>query len=135
MRLSRNYGIGQFITYSYVGIIKTSADIFSYIMLSRLLLVSQDLYASKLISLFIGTSVGYVLNRKYTFSVSSKVTLIEILRYIFVFIVSMLCNLISFWMLVQTGLHDVISALFATMVSFIIGFTLTKSWVFRNNIY
>ncbi len=135
MNFSRNCGISQFLTYSYVGIIKTSADIFSYIMLSRLVFINQDLYVSKLISLLIGTSVGYVLNRKYTFSISSKVTLIEILRYIFVFIISMFCNLVSFWMLVQTGLHDVISAVLTTMVSFFIGFTLTKRWVFRNNIY
>jgi glycosyltransferase involved in cell wall biosynthesis len=122
----------QAFKYMTVGILNTLLDITAYIGLTRMTPVfSEHIIAAKFFSFLLGTISSLMLNRWWTFGVRSKLTFAEVVRFYSVISISLGVNVASMRFLVHLGFQDLVALALTTGITLVVGFLLSKFWVFR----
>lgn len=125
----------QALKFGAVGVINTLLDAGVYVTLTRVIPVfSEHLVTAKLFSFLVGTVSSFMFNRSWTFSVRTPLTLREIGRFYATVSVSLVANVSTMYTLVHTlHVYDLAALVIATGVTFLINFTLSKTWVFKQS--
>lgn len=123
----------QALKFASVGILNTLIDMSTYLLLTRALLeFAYGPVSAKFFSYLVGTISSFMLNRYWTFGLSSRVRPMEVAKFYAVASLALLMNTGSMYILHTTmQLHDIVSVVIATLVTFAFNFTLSKLWVFR----
>lgn len=121
----------QALKFMAVGIFNTMLDATVYILLTR----STETFANHLLfakafSFFAGTVSSFMLNRYWTFGMHSRPALAEILRFYTVVSISMFINVAGMSILLSLKTYDLIALVATTVLTFAVGFSLSKLWVF-----
>lgn len=107
-----------------------SAVLIDFIIYKLLLLSSVDIFIAKSFSFFCGATVGFIINKLWTFQ-SSEFKKKEIRNYIILYLCSATINaLINKVTILAMGI-EIVAFLLATMVSTIINFLGQKYFVFE----
>lgn len=118
----------QFKSYSLIGLVSVSLDMFFYVLLSEIFLISKS--SSKIISFIIGSINSFLGNKIITFK-RREFNLKEPIKFIFLYTVSLTVNSKTHDFLLEKsdGFEPFI---IATIISVIINFSGQKFWVFKN---
>jgi glycosyltransferase involved in cell wall biosynthesis len=121
--------IGKF---AAVGLLNTAVDLIAYYGLTRFtVLFATQVVSAKVISFFLGTICSFTLNRRFTFSLTSRITAPEVIRFYTVTGIGLIINAATLYIFHQVfGVHDLIAVAIATVLTFVWGFVLSKVWVF-----
>jgi glycosyltransferase involved in cell wall biosynthesis len=124
----------QAFKYLAVGVINTLMDITAYIGLTRMTPVfSEHIIAAKFFSFLLGTISSLMLNRWWTFGIRSRLTFGEVIRFYSAISLSLVINVVSMRTLVGLGINDLLALALTTLITFAVGFILSKFWVFRTD--
>ncbi|MBI2410061.1 bifunctional glycosyltransferase family 2/GtrA family protein [Candidatus Kaiserbacteria bacterium] len=116
-----------------VGVINTILDLAVYVVLTRFTpFFATRLVSAKFFSFLAGTISSLLLNRSWTFGVSGRLSVWEVLRFYSTVSLSIAVNVLLMNVLVGAGLYDLAALVITTVVTFIANFTLSKFWVFKN---
>jgi glycosyltransferase involved in cell wall biosynthesis len=125
--------VGKF---GIVGVINTLVDIATYFLLTRFtLFFSTHILDAKFVTFFLGTICSFVLNRHYTFKVRSKLTFVEVVKFYSTIAITISTNVGLLYVFNGLlGIYDLIAVGLSTVATFIIGFVISKLWVFRKKV-
>jgi putative flippase GtrA len=125
--------MAQAMRFIVVGVINTLVDTGIYLALTReTALFSDALVAAKLISFLFATLTSFFLNRGWTFSVRTRLSLREVARFYASVSLGLLINVGTLYVCVRMfGIYDLIALGIATLFTFASNFVLSKMWVFR----
>lgn len=122
--------VGKF---GVVGAINTGVDVVTYYLLTRLIpFFMSHILMAKFTTFFFGTITSFVLNRRFTFAVRTKLTFAEVLKFYTSIVLTVSINVLSLYVFnTLMGIYDLVAVGLSTVVTFVIGFTFSKLWVFR----
>ena len=93
----------------------------------------NDYWISKPISYVIGLFTSYLLNKYWTFGVKRKFLSGDLVKFTIVSILALASNMFAIFILTEYFAVDgYLSAMAATLFSFIINYSGSKLWVFMN---
>lgn len=128
--------LGQFFRFSVIGLINTGLDFGLYYILTRGLIISNffslNIYLANIISFVFATTFSFFANRRWTFSVSKKLSFPEVGRFYFATLSGLAIN--SFFLFLGTeilNLNDLIAKAAATVFYVLWNFILLRHWVFK----
>lgn len=114
------------IKFIIVGVISTLIDFIIYMILSTKISFS----ISKAVSMCISCINSFFLNRKWTFEIKKKYTLVEIIKYILVQFINITINVLGnklfYWMIQQ----KIIAFVCATVIAMCVNYCLQRLMVF-----
>ena len=119
----------QFLVYSFVGLLNTAVHFSVFVVLLRLLGV--PILVASAIGYAAGVANSYVLNRIWTFSVTTPANALEFGRFALVNVISLLLNLAVLKYLTSIGLMPELSQVVAICASLVANFAGNKWWAFR----
>ena len=123
--------VPQFAKFLTVGVLNTVLGYF--VIFSSMYLLGFSPELSNLLGYGVGLCSSYFLNRKYTFE-SVRVSREEILKFIFVFLIAYVSNLLVLMYLVHSSsLHDGVSQVVAGVFYVVISFLMNKYYVFKKS--
>ena len=133
------FGLGQsappqqLLRFISVGLINTMVDLTVYVFLTRLLAsFAGEPVAAKFFSFLAATISSLLLNRRWTFGISSPLTLPEVVRFYTTVSASMGLNVTLMYLFVHVvGMYDLLAFVCATACTFGLNFMLSRHWVFR----
>jgi glycosyltransferase involved in cell wall biosynthesis len=115
-----------------VGVVNTLLDVAVYVLLTRgTEFFSGHLTLAKGLSFMTGTISSLLLNRSWTFGMSSRLTFGEVVRFYTTTSASIVVNIVMMNVLVGAGMYDLVALAVTTVFTFAVNFTLSKFWVFR----
>lgn len=122
----------QMVTFALIGLVNTAVDISAYFALTRYVeTFSGHLIAAKVLSFALGVASSFMLNRRFTFGLSSPVSVGEVARYYASVGAGVLVNAGALYVFHSIiGMHDLIAVGIATILTFFWGFLFSKFWVF-----
>ncbi len=122
--------------YAAVGILNTFVDIGSYIALTRSMpFFGMHILVSKFATFFVGATASFALNRRFTFSLRSRPTVSETVRFYSSTIVPVTINVASLYVFnILLGIYDLIAVGMSTVMTFAVGFILSKFWIFKDSL-
>jgi glycosyltransferase involved in cell wall biosynthesis len=120
-------------TFAAIGLVNTAVDVFAYYGMTRYTAVfAAHVVTAKAISFFIGTLCSFIMNRRFTFSVQTKINSAELFRFYSVSGMALIINAgVLYVFHSMFKFPDLIAVGIATVITFIWGFTLSKFWVFN----
>ncbi len=124
----------QLLRFMGVGVVNTLVDTGIYIGLTRFvpLFAPMPVWA-KFISFVIATMTSFVLNRRFTFRLRSRVRLAEVIRFYLATSSALLLNITMMYLLVRiAGVYDLIALVVTTLATFALNYTLSRRFVFRS---
>jgi glycosyltransferase involved in cell wall biosynthesis len=127
----------QALKFGVVGVINTLLDATVYFLLTRAVpYFPEHVVTAKLLSFLVGTVSSFALNRTWTFGMRSRVNTGEIVRFYATVSASLFANVSAMYVFVHVlHLHDLTALVLSTVFSFLINFTLSKTWVFKKQSY
>lgn len=129
----KNNSYVEFIRFSIVGIANTAVDIGTYILLTRSITFFFDhILIAKSIAFIAATICSFSFNRSWTFNKKDKVKISEVVRFYSTVGTGIFINIGAIYFFHRIiGIHDIISAILATVFTVLWGFTFSKFWVFK----
>lgn len=123
----------QLLRFMSVGVVNTMVDAGLYVFLTRLTTVfAAELVAAKFFSFLAATISSLMLNRRWTFGVTTPLTVREVGRFYATVSISMVLNVSLMYVLVHfVGMYDLLALVVTTVCTFGLNFILSKLWVFR----
>lgn len=120
----------QLATFGLIGLFNTALDMAVFFFLTAVtgLFVGQEITA-KVLSFFAGVISSFALNSSYTFKPDSYESR-GFATFFLVSLVGLSVNALVFAAVHSVGVGDLMAVLFAAVCSFLISFTLTKTWAF-----
>lgn len=123
---------GEALRFISVGVVNTLLDAAAYVLLTRgFVLFADHLLVAKFLSFFVGTVSSLLLNRSWTFGLSGRPTLGEVVRFYAMTSVSITVNVLAMNFFISLGLYDLYALAITTVCTFVVNFLLSKFWVFR----
>ncbi|MCX5848677.1 MAG: GtrA family protein [Deltaproteobacteria bacterium] len=120
----------QFIVYGLVGGISTALDWGSFYLMSKQL--GLHYLICVIISIFLGSSANFILNRIVTFKDKSKRVVSQLALYVVASAVSMLLSSVLMFCLVDiVGIDSFLARIMTTFILYPINFLLLKLFVFN----
>ncbi|GEM_PF-637737 len=122
--------IGKF---GLVGVANTLVDVLMYFLLTRYSIVfSEHILSAKVVTFLFGTICSFILNRRFTFAVTSKVSFEEVLKFYSTIVLTVSVNVATLYVFNSLlGIYDLVAVGLSTIVTFVVGFTFSKVWVFN----
>jgi putative flippase GtrA len=118
----------QFLKFILVGTLNTALGY--AVILGCMYLLGISAVLSNLTGYLFGLTISYVLNRNFTFKSTSK-SKTELLRFLIVFLLSYLANLVVLLASIHyAGMHEMIAQVLAGMVYVVTSFLMNKYYVF-----
>lgn len=118
-----------------VGVVNTLVDLVAYLLLTRTIgLFADHLVVAKFFSFMLGTATSLYLNRSWTFGLTSKLSMGEVMRFYTTISASVLLNVFVMQVLLGIGTSDIFAFFVATLSSATGNFLLSKFWVFKPTI-
>lgn len=115
-----------------VGVLNTTLDIGAYYMLTRTTgFFADHLVIAKFCSFLVGTVSSLLLNRSWTFGLTSRLSMAEVVRFYTATSVALAINVASMNFLIKMGVYDLVALLFTTGITLSFNFILSKFWIFR----
>lgn len=135
--LGRHAPLSQLLRFMTVGVVNTLVDAGTYIALTRLTATfSQDIVAAKFFSFLAATISSLLLNRRWTFGITSPLTVGEVVRFYATVSASMALNVSMMYLLVHiAGMYDLVALALTTLVTFLLNYALSRLWVFRRQAF
>jgi putative flippase GtrA len=128
--LSRHAPLLQLLRFMTVGVLNTLIDTGIYITLTRLAGL-DSIVAAKLLSFLAATVSSLLLNRYWTFGITSALTVGEVARFYATVSASMVLNVGLMYTLVHVmGLYDLAALVLTTLSTFALNYALSRRWVF-----
>ena len=122
----------QFFKFQLVAVVSYWSDFALYSILYTFVL-NENYVVSKIISYIFGIFIGYILNKTWTFGVKRQFFSGYLVKYGIVSAIALLANIFCIFILKEYYNVDAyLSAMAATLFSFIINFSGNKLWVFAN---
>ena len=123
----------QFLKFCTIGIINTAIDIVLYVLLTRYGgFTGYLIYVAKVLTFMIATLNSYALNSRWTFQGKHPFSWRHVWRFYLAIGSGSIINLgIHVVDISVFGIHDLISAVIAALVTALLGFTLSKRFVFK----
>jgi putative flippase GtrA len=119
----------QFLVYSGVGLLNTAVHFVVFVSLLRG--VGVPILVASAIGYAAGVANSYVLNRIWTFAVTTPANALEFGRFALINITSLLLNLAVLKQLTSMGLMPELSQIVAICASLVTNFAGNKWWTFR----
>ena len=125
---------GQFFRFCVVGVANTLVDIVAYYLLTRVFWTFQDSISFyKAISYVIATICSFTLNRRWTFSQTTAVTIDQIIKFYSTVGLGIFLNVgVQHVAVYVFGFYDLVGVIIASGVTAIWGFLFSKLYVFKN---
>ena len=119
--------------FGFVGIINTIVDIAAYYVLTRFIpYFEAHLLLSKFSAFFAGSITSFMLNRNFTFSLKTRPTFSEVVKFYSTIALTVTVNVVTFYVFnTVLGIYDLFAVGLSTIATFAIGFALSKLWVFK----
>ena len=119
--------------FASIGLVNTAIDIGAYVFLTRFFpFFSAHLLFTKALTFLFGSVFSFTFNRMWTFKFGGSLTVGEFLRFYATVGSSVLINVASVFALHGIfGFNDIVAVMFATGITFVWNFILTKLWVFQ----
>jgi putative flippase GtrA len=122
----------QFAKYIIVGVLSLLIDFLVYFLLTRtIVLFHSHLIAAKAIGFFSSSIFNFNFNKKWTFGRQSSHNIREIVKYYSVALAALGLNALLMLGFLKICM-DLIAWLFAAVITALVNFTLSRSWVFRS---
>lgn len=122
----------EMVRFMAVGVVNTLLDISLYYILTRYtFLFGAHLIAAKFFSFLAGTISSLYLNRSWTFGIRSQLTAAEVVRFYTTVSLAIFIDVYMMLLLVGAGMYDLLALGLTTGFVFIVNFTLSKLWVFK----
>lgn len=119
----------QFIKFCLVGLSNTAVDFAVYFILTRYFLISYVPAAAG--AFIVAVSWSFIINRQWTFKQLTGSIVQQYWRFAVVGIISFIISLTAFVGLVDgLGVYDLVAKVLVALISAIIGFILSRIWVF-----
>ena len=126
-------------SFALIGVINTATDWGVFWSIGVILSIqSQYAWAAKVISYSVGVIISYILNSRHTFKAEAcslkqavpgqRKTFI---KFVVVSLLCMLLNMLAYWLLQSDQYFDLMALTVATLLAFIVGFSLNHLWTFR----
>ena len=118
--------------FACVGVLNTLMDIGAYFVLTRFTpFFDANLLAAKFTAFFAGTVTSFFLNRRFTFSIRSRPTFYDVVKFYSSVVLTVTVNLAAFYFFNSLlGIYDLFAVGLSTVATFCIGFAVSKLWVF-----
>jgi glycosyltransferase involved in cell wall biosynthesis len=122
----------QLVKFSIVGGFNTLLDLLIYFILTRNLdFFEHHLILAKIVSYGTGSVTGFLMNRQWTFRRKGRIQFHEVGRFYVTVVMAILINAVSLFVLLRLfNSHDLPAVVFATIITFMWNFTISKFWVF-----
>ena len=126
----------ELLKFMAVGVVNTAVDAAVYIVLTRAMaLFAGAPVTAKFFSFVCATLTSLMLNRYWTFGIRERITFREVSRFYAAVSLGLLVNLAAMYVFVHLlGIYDLLSLVLATAFTFVVNFTLSKFWVFKNQL-
>jgi len=122
----------EMVRFMAVGVVNTLLDVSLYYILTRYtFLFGAHLIAAKFFSFLAGTISSLYLNRSWTFGIRSQLTAAEVVRFYTTVSLAIFIDVYMMLLLVGAGMYDLLALGLTTGFVFIVNFTLSKLWVFK----
>lgn len=123
----------ELLRFAAVGVMNTTIDLGLYTILTRgIPFFGTELILAKTLSFMAGATSSYLGNKNWTFKKHGVTDLAELVRFGTATLSSLLINTSSLYLFHSVlGIHDLVSVLLATVVTFSWNFILSKFWVFK----
>ncbi|WGZ93709.1 MAG: GtrA family protein [Candidatus Thiothrix putei] len=118
----------QVIRFFSVGIVNT---IIGYAVIFGGMMLGMSPYMANILGYTVGLMCSFLLNKMFVFSVGNRFVMQQFRRFLIVFAVAYLCNLIVLHVSLQIGFGDIVSQVIAGVVYSSAFFLLSHLWVFR----
>ena len=125
----------QFMRFAVVGLINTGIDYLIYWSLTRYVDFFEDekVFATS-IAFIVAATNSYFMNKAFTFKDKSKEYGSQYIKFFVVSLVGFGINALIFYLLLQTGLFDIVAKVLTTGVVLIWNFIANKLWTFKQKI-
>lgn len=125
-------GHKEVVKFMTVGVLNTALDVVGYLALTRLLGFGSIPTAAKFFSFLLGTISSLFLNRAWTFGVTTRLSLKEVVRFYATVSMSLALNVSLMYGFVHLmGLYDILALALTTALTFGFNYALSKFWVFK----
>lgn len=135
--LDREFGSAmlspELLKFMSVGVLNTAVDASVYVALTRIAgIYAAQPVTAKLFSFLAATLCSFMLNRSWTFKVTTALTSSEVARFYASSTLGLAVNVSAMYALVHLfGIYDLVALVLTTAATFAVNFTLAKLWVFR----
>ncbi|WP_206919244.1 glycosyltransferase family 39 protein [Alicyclobacillus acidoterrestris] len=119
---------GETVRFGLVGTLNTAVDFAIFILLTHV--GHWDIIAAQTVSYAVGLMNSYVWNRIVTFKEQGSIGWKQVGRFVAINVSSYLVSVFVLFVMRRFACPDVVSKLFATLVTFAINFIGSKRWVF-----
>ncbi|MDE2041264.1 MAG: bifunctional glycosyltransferase family 2/GtrA family protein [Patescibacteria group bacterium] len=119
--------------FGLVGVFNTVVDVATYYLLTRFMpFFPTHILVAKFATFFCGTICSFLLNRRFTFRVRQRLSLAEVAKFYSSIVVTVSVNVASLYVFNSLlGIYDLVAVGLSTIATFLIGFALSRLWVFR----
>jgi len=123
--------VRQFIKFALIGVVNTGIDFGIYVILTRFIPTAIPYVLASVISFVIATTFSFFANRTWTFLRTDKATVGEAARFYATTLSGLALNSGLLYVLVRfLGVNDLLSKVFATVVTIFWNFLFKKFYVF-----
>lgn len=127
----KNSSIYTFIKFGITGVINTLINFLVFTLLSVIL--NFNIYFSEIIAYSCGMLNSYIVNRSWTFTTTDKFWSNQLIKFILTNLAVMLLSLLLLNIFTEKFLlSKIISKVFATIITTITNFLISKLWVYNN---
>ena len=127
----KNSSIYTFIKFGITGVINTLINFLVFTLLSVIL--NFNIYFSEIIAYSCGMLNSYIVNRSWTFTTTDKFWSNQLIKFILTNLAVMLLSLLLLNIFTEKFLlSKIISKVFATIITTITNFLISKLWVYKN---
>ncbi|MBU0671317.1 GtrA family protein [Patescibacteria group bacterium] len=127
--------IFQFLRFVVVGIINTSIDYIIYLCLTRFIdWFDENKVVATSIAFVVAATNSYFMNKFFTFRDKSKEYGTQYIKFFFVSLVGFGINAFIFYLLLETGMFDILAKVLTTGVVLVWNFFANKFWTFKQKI-
>lgn len=123
--------MGTLIRFAMCGCLSTGVDLTVYLLLGRM---GMPWESAKFLSVFLGASVSFFINRKWTFRFQDQTDWKLITRYVIAQLGNMVANTVGNAVALRTVGNVYVAFVVATGCGFAVNFILQKYFVFRGGV-
>lgn len=118
------------VTFAAIGTVSFVCDVSLYALFTRV--AGIYFLAANVLSFALAGSVGFFLNRRFTFPHGERGGIKQYARFFGVALTGLALNTLFLWLLVIAfGIHDIVAKFIAAAIVFLWNFSLQRYWTFR----
>lgn len=122
--------------FGLVGVVNTLVDVATYFVLTRFMpFFPTHILTAKFTTFFFGTVCSFALNRRFTFRIRGRLDWAELAKFYSSVALTITINVLSLYVFnTLFGIYDLVAVGMSTVLTFVVGFTFSKLWVFRSKL-